>query len=168
VEIYLIDQVKPTSKQRAWNAVRYAALYFVIVVCWMLCWEYLWPSRTEKHAAVEGILIKAFFTAALWGASMSLFFNSSNRRLLVTEESITGVNEYAGLWKSRLHQRSVRKGKIRTIREIKYRSGSPKGTLLSERSMLGARMMGFVFIPASLPEYEALKHLAESWQLTSS
>ncbi len=55
-----------------------------------------------------------------------------------------------------------------SIFKIKSAAGLSGGIGISERSVLGARMMGFVYIPKTLPEYDDLKLVAESWRVTKS
>ena len=88
----------------------------------------------------------------------------TNYKLLVDEESITGVTEYTG-WMTWFVQRTtVRKSRVRTIFEIKATAFHPGGLVISERSMLGARMLGWVFLSKDLPEYDDLRQLVEGWQ----
>jgi hypothetical protein len=90
-------------------------------------------------------------------------------KLLVDEESITGVTEFTGWMKWRVKRRTVRKGRVRTILEIKTTAFHPGGFGVSERSMFGSRMMwGFVYVPKDLPEYDDLRRLVEGWRSVES
>lgn len=88
-----------------------------------------------------------------------------NYKLLVDEKSMTWVMEYTG-WMGwyRTRRWTVRRGRVRTIFEIKatpYHSG---GVGVSERSMLGIRMLGCVLLLKDLPEYDDLRRLVEGWR----
>jgi hypothetical protein len=80
----------------------------------------------------------------------------------VDEESISSEFRSYGILKWRLIRRTVRRGKIRSVFQIKGRVG---GIGISERSEFAARMFRYVYVPASLPEFEELKRLAESWRV---
>ena len=59
-----------------------------------------------------------------------------------------------------------RKDKVRTIFEIKVAPFRPEGIGISEKSEFGARMFGFIYVPKTLPEFDRLKSLAESWRVS--
>jgi hypothetical protein len=56
-------------------------------------------------------------------------------------------------------QMAVRKGMVRSIFRI------PGGIGVSERSQFGARMLGFLVIPNTLPKFNEVRTLLESWQV---
>jgi hypothetical protein len=101
------------------------------------------------------------------GGLVMVFFKPAslpNFKLLVGEESITWVMEYSG-WKRWFVRRwTVRKGRVRTIFEIKATPFYPGGLGISERSRFGIRMFGCVFLSKDLPEYEDLRRLVEGWR----
>ncbi len=53
----------------------------------------------------------------------------------------------------------VRKGMVRSIFRI------PGGIGVSERSQFGARMLGFLVIPNTLPKFNEVRTLLESWHV---
>jgi hypothetical protein len=55
-------------------------------------------------------------------------------------------------------QMVLHKGKVRSIFRI------PGGIGVSERSQFGARMHGYLVIPDTLPKFEELRELLESWR----
>jgi len=85
-------------------------------------------------------------------------------KLLVDEESMTGVSERTGWMSWFVIRKKVRKSKVRTIFQIKANAYQRGGLAVSERSMFGARMLGCVFLPMELPEYDKLRRLVESWR----
>jgi len=168
MEAYVVkfDEYKPNLKQRLLQVLVLSGLYFII----QFSRYSFWPSATERHRGPLSLAVEAAVVSLLWGVSMvsmSIWFGRSrsfpNYKLLVDDETITAVYEYSSWLKWRVFRRSVYRGNIRTIWEVKARLGQPGGMAISEKSRWCARMFGFVFIPRSLPEYESLKALAESW-----
>lgn len=81
--------------------------------------------------------------------------------LLLSEETkrySVLVDEDAICTLTRTGAKSVRRGKVRTIRE------SESGLYLSEDSGWRAKLRGSVWVPRDLPQYAHLKDLAVSWQ----
>lgn len=80
---------------------------------------------------------------------MLAFLKKTWREIVVTEKEIRGVTPTSF--------RTVRKGHVRTISE---RRG---GVLVSERTRFGLFLWGGLWIPKTLPEYEHVRALVESW-----
>jgi hypothetical protein len=128
-----------------------------------------WLLETLFHWNT-GVLSNVF-----WAAWMAIFFTFSTRwmfppsstslKFLVDEDSITMLTQYRGVMKWYKSRRTIHRGSVRSQWEIKFPGGYIRGTAFSERSRFGAAMLGFVLIPATLPEYEELKQLAESWRI---
>jgi len=159
-----IHGLKPSLKIKAATVLVYAGLYFVIWFTWTL----LWPSSGEKARDPLSIAIQGGVIAVIWGAFMvfatPISRTNRNYKLLVEEESITGVTDGTGLGRWCTLRRTIRKGKVRTIFGIAGRLGGLRGISASERSRLGAWFWGFVFLPESMPEYEHLKNVLGGWR----
>jgi hypothetical protein len=142
-----------------------AAVYFLI----LLAWTYLWPSPYEARESLYRIALKVAFISLFWGVGMTFLPKTiPNCKLLVDAQSITGVIEYTGWMKWYKIRKTVSAGKVRTIREINGKLGAPGGLAASERSGWGAWMLGGIYIPKTLPEYERLRALVESWKALGS
>ena len=155
---------KPKLKIKAATLLIYAGIFFFIWFSWTL----LWPSSGEKATDPLSIALQGGLTAVIWGALMvfatPISRISRNYKLLVDEESITAVIDGTGLGRWCTLRRTIRKGKVRTIFGIAGRFGGLRGIGVSERSRLGSRFWGFVFLPESMPEYESLKNVVEGWR----
>src|ERR1700735_4492709 len=81
----------------------------------------------------------------------------------MTIRSLAYPNIPVGCLRESTFRRAVRKGRVRSIFEIKGGKGVLRGVGISERTQFGGRMWGFVFVSTSLPEFESLRQLAESW-----
>jgi hypothetical protein len=164
MDTYLVrpDSPKPTLKQRAIAVLCFGGIYFIL----MLGWQFFWPTSTERNRGLLTIAVVTGLVSLTWGLGMAFWPRKlPSYKLLVDDESITGVTEYTGWMKWLVMRRTISKGKVRTIWEIKGRLGAPSGMGFSDRkSRLGARMWGFVFLPTTLPDYESLRTLAESWR----
>jgi len=173
-DTYLIsfDSRKPSLKVKFALALIGAGVFFLL----RLSWSYFWPSAFEEHRGHHANAMEAGIVALVWGAAMAFmpkFGIASTLRtglpaykLLVDDESITGCLEYNGWMKWFRSKRKIRKGRVHTIFEIKGRFGRPDAIGISERSRFVARMSGFVYIPKTLPEFDDLRRLAESWRKT--
>jgi len=156
----------PTLKQRAVAVLLGGGIFFIL----LFGRKMLWPTMAERNRGIGSVAIEAGIVSLLWTISMAFLHRKwpncklPNYKLLVDDESITAVMEYTGWMKWFVTRRTISKGKVRSAWEVKGRLGRPGGMGFSERSKLGARMSGFVYLPATLPEYEYLKRLAESWR----
>ncbi len=62
-----------------------------------------------------------------------------------------------------LPNKTVRRGRIRYFREIDGNILREAGFFVSESGPLTTRFLGYVWVPARLPEYALLKAKVESW-----
>lgn len=167
VETYVfeLNKPKPSLKQLTLSVLIMAAVYFVL----MFAWNYLWPSRYEARESLYLIALKVGLVSLFWGLGMTFWLPKSPKcKLVVDDQSITSVFEYTGWMKWYKIRKTVSAGKIRTIREINGSFGASGGLAASEQTRLGAWMWGGIYIPKTLPEYERLKALVESWEAPGS
>jgi hypothetical protein len=140
-----------------------SALYCSAVLTVRICWDAFSTSHGDKPWSRE--LLGAGSFSLIFGLLMGFRpVKIPDYRLEVDDASITGVTEYTGWMKWLKIRRTVRSGRVRSIFEIKPIAGRPGGIGASERTVAGARMWGFVYLPKTLPEYESLKSLVESWR----
>jgi hypothetical protein len=140
----------------------FAAFFFLL----RFGWSVLSSGPSEASRMLPSVAVEIGILSLLWGVAMVVFKPAGlpNYKLLVDGESITGVTEYTG-WMARFVKRTtVRKSKVRTILEIKATPFHSGGIGISERSILGARMLGWVFLPKDLPEYNDLRQVVEGWR----
>jgi hypothetical protein len=145
----------------------FAALFFVL----RFGLSIFFPTEHERSRGMPGVAIEIGILSLLAGIGMvfvRLPRPLPKYKLLVDEESITGVTEYTRWMRWRVKRTTVRKSRVRTIFEIKASAFHPGGLGISERSMFGARMWGWVFLPKDLPEYDDLRRLVEGWRSVES
>ena len=169
METYYVE-----TRSERWTFRRRAVFAFGLSITYaaiMFCFDIFWRTGSHKTASIGELGVKAIFMGLFWGLCMAFVPTRLTKpsvchsRLLVDDHSVTGISEHsAGLFQGRTFRRVVRRGHVRSIFEIKGPKGVLKGVGISERTKLGARMWGFVFVPASLPEFEDLRQLAESWK----
>jgi hypothetical protein len=169
MDIYEV-KFEPTKIKLRYRTISALCLSGIFFVVWVGL-RTIWRSPSDGAKGLLGILVEGGLVSLFWGIAM--VFSGPFRpggppsyRLLVDNDSITSVSEYKGLMKWLGTRRTVRKGQVRTIFEIKPRFGATGGVGVSERSKFGARMLGWVFLPRALPEFDYLKELAESWRNT--
>jgi hypothetical protein len=145
-----------------WKRKVLAVLIFgIILFLFMWVCSVLTPARFGLHRGLLSIAFQAGWTSLIYGSLMAFVPGISRRGRAVIEISVENDSISSRIRPGGM-RRTVRRGKIRSIFEIKGRLG---GIGISERSEFGARMLGYVHVPASLPEYEELKRLAESWRV---
>jgi hypothetical protein len=170
MDTYVVKLETPRGKlqHKVLAALLFGGTFFVLRFCWSL----LSPTSSERNRGPLSLAIEIGVVSLVFGVGMGFFrpriSPNHSYKLFVDQDSITGVAKYTGWMKWLGTRRTVRKGKIRSIFEIKAAVGRSGGIGISERTILGARMMGFVYIPKTLPEYDDLKGLAESWRVTES
>lgn len=163
METYLVEprKHKRSIKQLGITILYFASVYFVIALTQNL----LWPPSNNFQKSLYWVALKVAFISLFWGIAMTFAPNQyPTCKLFVDDESITSVAEYGGWMKWYKRRKTVSAGNVRFIREINGKSRTPKGLLASEQTRLGAWMWGGIYIPATLPEYERLKSLVESWR----
>ncbi|MGB6724533.1 MAG: hypothetical protein WBE74_01435 [Terracidiphilus sp.] len=140
-------------------------------VCFLLWFgkSMLWPTQLDLQSCIAS---RALW-AAVFGITMGVlqgfaipqpFTRPIKGRITVDDESIEGSFEFSSWLMTTKHKRTVRKGRVKSIFEVRGRFGRPGGIGISEQSKFGARMLGLVFIPRSMEEFDELKQLAESWR----
>jgi hypothetical protein len=142
-----------------------AAFFFLL----RFAWSILSPTPSEITRGLTSVGIEIGILSLVWALGMVFFkpVGRANYKLLVDGESITGATEYSGWIRRFVKRTTVRKSTIRTTFEIKARAFHPGGLGISERSGLGARMWGFVFLPRDLLEFDDLRRLVEGWGSTN-
>lgn len=143
-----------------------AALFFILRFGWII----LFPTSSERNTRLMILAIETGTTGLLYGLALVFkpFAPLRSYKVLVDDESITGLTTYDGWMRWFRIRHTVRKGRVRTIFEIQATAFSPGGLALSERSRLGARFWGCVFLPRELAEYDDLRRVVESWRRSAT
>jgi hypothetical protein len=142
----------------------FAGAFFVV---W-LSWRLISPLPMGRFRGLASMLVEAGIVSLVWASSM-VFLRPRSRmehELQVDDDSITMIIRYSSWMKWPITRKTVHKGRVRTIFEIKAFGGRASGIGISEKGRLGARMRGFVYVPETLSEFERIKCLAESWKIT--
>ena len=160
----IVDSPKPQLKYRLLAALLFGGTFFVLRFGASL----LWPTSNERSRGLIGFAIEIGAVSIIYGVGMGMGLGSRtlpNYKLLVDEDSITGITQYTGWMRWLVLRRTVRRNRVRSIFEMKPVLGRPGGIGISERSILGARVLGFVSVPKTLPEFDRLRNLSESWRI---
>jgi len=136
-----------------------------------LCLSALWfvvhlvlPGSRESRMELLG-------ESAFFGIGMSAFFTFgpgfgrdivARCTLQVDSDSMTELIEFGE--PLRTIRKSVRRGRVRSIFVPWRFFGRPRGICVSEKSGLGARLSGYVYLPKTLEKFEEIRSLAESWR----
>jgi hypothetical protein len=138
---------------------------------WTLCmsiWEYLRHRSGSHPSNLTAVTLPWVFGGVIYCLLMyflpirKLFRGEKNRPARVSimvERDQVALSYQSSESTSWIPQRVVRRGMVRSIFRI---SG---GIGVSERSQFGARMLGFLVIPSTLPQFNEVRALLESWQV---
>jgi hypothetical protein len=116
--------------------------------------NYLWHSDGKKgsdHSWVSDLVV----------VGIGAFVFESRRRQYDLEVDDEEIRMRGGGLK--LGDRKVRRGRIRYSHESRGNLLREAGLRLSEHGSIGRFLFGYVWIPASLPEYEQLKAKVLTW-----
>ena len=100
-----------------------------------------------------------FFDLAV--AGIVTFVSESRRREYDLEVDDSEIRMRGGALE--LGNRKVRRGRIRYFHESRGNMMREAGLRVSERGRIGSFFSGYVWVPASLPEYEQVKARAMAW-----
>lgn len=162
METYEVDLY---SRPRLRDKVLAVACFGGLFAALVFCADFFWRAPDVAQKPLSSIAIWDGLQGLLWGIGMVFIFSpktSLKYKLMVDEVSMSG-EQATGWFRIR---KAVRKGMIRSIFPVNGRFGASSGVGVSERSRFGARMLGWVFLPNTLPEFERLRTLAENWRVS--
>lgn len=168
-QIIEIEPLAPgvQRKKRVFAVTFQAALWTV----GMFFWGYLTHRSNGRAPDLKALIISCGFGGFLYALLMyflpvSKLFRSKKKRavrvgIMIERDQVTSSyqSSESTSWTPQI---VVRKGMVRSIFKI------PGGIGVSERGQFGARMLGFLVIPNSLPKFNELKSLLESWKVRES
>jgi len=167
METYHIPEPANTSittsaGQKVMRFLTVAGGNFIAYFALFRLWNFFSPF--SKHEPLFGSTNGTLAMALIFGILMGLMSPWSDRRLVrrlrkasYPYEIVVSDEEMIGI--SPKYRRRIRKGHVRTIYE---RTG---GILASERGPVGRFFLGGIWIPKTLPEYEHLRAIVESWRI---
>jgi hypothetical protein len=126
-------------------------IVFGCAVLGMCSVHYFWFAH---NAGTLGELFDALVAAG------AFFVFDSQRREYEIEVTDNIISTRGGLF-SRI--RSVRRGRIHFLHEMRGNILREPALKLSERGIIYRFLFGYVWIPASMPQYEQIRSKAASW-----
>jgi hypothetical protein len=114
-----------------------------------------WIVEAIFHWGRQPVPESLFMPVAL-GAVLGLRFPkwlSRGGRLIIGEDFVEGHTR--ARWFT--YKKRIRRDRIKSISESK------RGLCVMDRGEFAARMLGFVFVPATIPEYQEIKALLMRW-----
>jgi hypothetical protein len=128
-----------------------AAVVFVIGwLMFILRWAgnglFNWPHESLVHALSTSILFGALYAF--------LQFNYRLRQRLIIGHNFIEARTQTG---SLRFKKRISREKIKSISENR------RGLCVMDRREFGARMLGFVFVPATMPEYQEIRSELALW-----
>lgn len=138
---------------------------------WALCmflWKYLRHRSGEHTGNWIALTLPSAFGGIIYGLLMyflpiqKLFQGKKSlpvRVSILVERDRVALAYQSSESTSWIPQMVVRKGMVRSIFRI------PGGIGVSERSQFGARMLGCLMVPTTLPKFNEVRTLLESWHV---
>jgi hypothetical protein len=113
-----------------------------------------WIVEGIFHWGREPMPESLFLPVAL-GAVLSLRFPwlPKGGSLMIGEDFVEGRTQ--AQWFT--YKKRIRRDRIKSISESK------RGLCVMDRGEFAARMLGFVFVPATIPEYQEIKSILSRW-----
>ena len=121
---------------------------FLFALRWAMEALFHWPHRSRLDEWFLPLMLALWF--AFRPLALRPFYGGS---LVVGEDFVEGRSGTA--WFT--FKKRIDRGRIRSISENK------RGLLVMDRGEFAARMLGFVFVPASLPEYPEIRSELARW-----
>jgi hypothetical protein len=148
-KIYHIESEQVSLSKRIARALFALAIFVVVTYA---VHAFFHPSKAGRISR-EDFILDAFLAVGID------FFFGSKRRAYDVEVDDDVIRMRNGDW----HNKSVRRGHIRYLREVTGNLFRESSLRLSEYGAIRTHFLGCVWIPANLPEYEEIKARARSW-----
>lgn len=138
----------------------------------MMAWTSFGPTAMERQESfwelAAGLAIPSALFGSLMGFTMRRKILGPRMRTVLSVDGDGIAADYDCTFpKKRVRSRiSVQRNGVGTIFKIKGDKFRPGGIGVSERRFeLVARMGGFVYLPETMPDYERVRMLVESWRV---
>ncbi|MGH9687671.1 MAG: hypothetical protein ACRD5K_11330 [Candidatus Acidiferrales bacterium] len=117
---------------------------------------YAWPPATQPSNIETEVLTSADFGMVFSWLAVFFIRKQSSCELIVSEDSITVHRAF--------FTRRVPKNQIQAVVETPRRFRCEPGLRISKSGFFGAWILGDIWIPKALPEYEHIRNLVLSWK----
>jgi len=130
----------------------------LVVFCCMtvFVFGFLWVFESLLHSSHRPLALDLSMAALLAG---NFIFRPFRKRLYRGGSLVVGEDFVEGRTNMRwfTYKKRIRRDEIKSISENK------RGLSIMDRGEFAARMLGFVFIPATIPEYQEIKAILAQW-----
>jgi hypothetical protein len=138
----------PQIKMSWWRRI---ALFLGISCCafifrWIVEGIFHWSSEPMPESLLLPVALGAFF-------SLRFPWFPKGGSLMIGEDFVEGRTR--AQWST--YKKRIRRDRIKSISESK------RGLYVMDRGEFAARMLGFVFVPATVPEYQEIKSILSGW-----
>lgn len=109
----------------------------------------------EKHQPIlQGLIMPVILGAWFAFGPLRRWFPQGGGSVIIGDDFIESRMQYNG---STFKKRIIRREQIKSISENK------RGLCVMDRGRFAARMLGFVFVPATMPEYQEIRAELALW-----
>jgi hypothetical protein len=143
--------IQPSVVRFSWRkkiALFFAFSAFAFGFRWIVDSSFHWERESTSSALFMAVALGAYF--AFLPTQRWLPRGGS---LMIGDDFIESRTQLR--WSQ--HRKRIGREKIKSISEDR------RGLFVMDRSKFAARMMGFVFVPATMPEYQEIKSILSGW-----
>lgn len=120
---------------------------FTFIFRWIVEGIFHWDRRPVPESLIMPVVLGVFL-----GLRFPKWL-SRGGSLIIGEDFVEG--RIRGQWFT--FKKRIRRERIKSISESK------RGLCVMDRGEFAARMLGFVFVPATMPEYQEIKSILSGW-----
>jgi hypothetical protein len=131
-------------------ALFFAVGCFMFVFRWVIESLLHWEHQSILQALIMPVVLGAWFALR----PLSGWVPEGGGSVIIGDDFIESRTHYNGFT---LKKKCMSREKIKLILENK------RGLCVMDRGKFAARMLGFIFIPASVPEYQQIKSILSGW-----
>jgi hypothetical protein len=128
---------------------------FLAVGCFMFGFRWIIESilHWDHHSIIRALIEPVVFAAVLVFRPLNRWFPQDGGSVVIGQDFVEGRTRTS--WFT--FKKRIRRDRIKSISE------NSRGLCVMDRGEFAARMLGFVFIPATVPEYQEIKSILSGW-----
>lgn len=148
-----VRQYEIQPPEISWSWWKKIALFFAIS-CFAFGFRWIVDSSLhwERRSTVWALIMAMALGAVLAFRSENRWFPTGGS-LIIGDDFIEGRTQYSAF----AFKRRISRDRIKSISENKL------GLYVMDRGEFAARMLGFVFVPATMPEYQQIRSELARW-----
>lgn len=127
----------------------FAVGFFTFGFRWIIESFFHWEHQPTLEALITPVAVAASFVFR----PISRWFPESGGSMIIGDDFIE--SRMRSTWFQ--YKKRIRREQIKSISE------GGRGLRVMDRGKFGTRMLGFIFVPATMPEYQEIKSILSGW-----